>query len=69
MNHRKYFEILIENFILNNPFFSKNRFVMPFPDMNRFLSTSHKLHQHEADRKSPSESGNKKHDFHAYLCR
>jgi hypothetical protein len=44
------------------------RFAMPFPDMNRFLSTSHKLHHHEADTKGSSESSNKKHDFHAYLC-
>ncbi|CAF4707911.1 unnamed protein product [Rotaria sp. Silwood1] len=44
------------------------RFVMPFPDMNRFLSTSHKLHHHDSNSKTGTKSHNKKHDFHAYLC-
>ncbi|CAF0991347.1 unnamed protein product [Rotaria sordida] len=43
------------------------RFAMPFPDMNRFLSTSHKLH-HDSHSKTGVKSNNKKHDFHAYLC-
>ena len=37
--------------------------------MNRFLSTSHKLHHHHPTTKSGTEIGTKKHDFHAYLCR
>jgi len=52
----------------------EKRFAVPFPDMNRFLSTSHKLHHHHHHHhhpnvKSGTESGGtKKHDFHAYLC-
>jgi len=50
----------------------EKRFAVPFPDMNRFLSTSHKLHHHhhheEPTTKSDTEVGTKKHDFHAYLC-
>lgn len=37
--------------------------------MNRFLSTSHKIHNHEQNTKSGTESSSSKHDFHAYLCR
>jgi hypothetical protein len=43
--------------------------------MNRFLSTSHKIHHHHHHEgpstatKSGTEVGTKKHDFHAYLCR
>ncbi|CAF0719191.1 unnamed protein product [Adineta steineri] len=45
------------------------RFVVPFPDMSRFLSTSHKLHHHEPTIKSGIETSSaQKHDFHAYLC-
>jgi hypothetical protein len=47
----------------------EKRFALPFPDMNRFLSTSHKIHHPEQKTKSGTESDNKKHDFHAYLCR
>ncbi|CAF1635025.1 unnamed protein product, partial [Didymodactylos carnosus] len=36
------------------------RFAVPFPDMNRFLSTNTKLH-HSTDKSHP-------HDYHAYLC-
>jgi len=48
----------------------EKRFAVPFPDMNRFLSTSHKLHHHHEEPilKSGTEVGTKKHDFHAYLC-
>jgi len=46
----------------------KKRFAVPFPDMNRFLSTSHKLHHHEPNTKSGTKSSSKKHDFHAFLC-
>ena len=41
----------------------EKRFAVPFPDMNRFLSTSPKVHHDHKDSASP------KHDFHAYLCR
>lgn len=48
------------------------RFAIPFPDMHRFLSTSHKLHhRHPAPGisvKSGTELGLRKIDFHAYLC-
>ncbi|CAF0719363.1 unnamed protein product [Adineta ricciae] len=51
---------------------TEKRFAMPFPDMNRFLSTSHKIHHNHHNEpltKSGTEtSGSKKHDFHAYLC-
>ncbi|UJR38271.1 hypothetical protein I4U23_030944 [Adineta vaga] len=49
---------------------TEKRYAMPFPDMNRFLSTSHKIHHHhEPTMKSGAElSETKKHDFHAYLC-
>ncbi|CAM4794466.1 unnamed protein product [Rotaria magnacalcarata] len=46
----------------------KKRFAMPFPDMNRFLSTSHRLHRHKSSSMSGTTASNKKHDFHAYLC-
>jgi len=46
----------------------EKRFAVPFPDMNRFLSTSHKLHHHGQNTKSGTELSSKKHDFHAYLC-
>ncbi|UJR08090.1 hypothetical protein I4U23_012367 [Adineta vaga] len=55
-------------------FSPEKRFAVPFPDMNRFLSTSPKLHRHhqqhhhESQLKSGSEIGTTKHDFHAYLC-
>jgi len=43
---------------------NSKRFVVPFPDMNRFLSTNHKLHHHHT---AHTEKGHK-HDHHAYLC-
>ncbi|CAF4406770.1 unnamed protein product [Rotaria socialis] len=46
----------------------KKRFAIPFPDMNRFLSTSHRLHHHKSSPMSGTTAINKKHDFHAYLC-
>jgi hypothetical protein len=71
-HHRNYlflFELFLFHSISNN---RNKRFAVPFPDMNRFLSTSHKLHghhHHHPTTKSGSEIGTKKHDFHAYLCR
>jgi len=70
-NHRKFKKkiIFIDHFLEIN---RDKRFARPFPDMNRFLSTSHKLHHHhheEPTTKSGTEVGIKKHDFHAYLCR
>jgi len=46
----------------------EKRFAIPFPDMNRFLSTSHKLHHHHHHSASGTTSAPTKHDFHAYLC-
>jgi len=47
----------------------EKRFARPFPDMNRFLSTSHKLHHHHNhEHEYKTKSGTIKHDFHAYLC-
>ncbi|CAF1091395.1 unnamed protein product [Adineta steineri] len=45
----------------------EKRFAVPFPDMHRFLSTSHRLHHHDGSIRGGSEIGTKK-DFHAYLC-
>jgi len=41
---------------------------MPFPDMNRFLSNSQKIHRNQPNIKSGTELSSKKHDFQAYLC-
>ncbi|CAF1557486.1 unnamed protein product [Rotaria sp. Silwood1] len=48
----------------------QKRIVRPFPEMNRFLSTSHKLHHHHhhVNAKSGTEIETKKYDFQAYLC-
>ncbi|CAF1556550.1 unnamed protein product [Rotaria sp. Silwood1] len=48
----------------------QKRIVRPFPEMNRFLSTSHKLHHHHhhVNAKSGTEVETKKYDFQAYLC-
>ncbi|CAF1022050.1 unnamed protein product [Adineta ricciae] len=48
----------------------EKRFAVPFPDMNRFLSTSPKLHHHhqQSQTKGGTETGATKEDFHAYLC-
>ncbi|CAF3924692.1 unnamed protein product [Rotaria sordida] len=48
----------------------QKRFALPFPDMNRFLSTSRKLHHHNhhANTKSGTEFETKKYDFQGYLC-
>ncbi|CAF4221645.1 unnamed protein product [Rotaria sp. Silwood2] len=48
----------------------QKRFALPFPDMNRFLSTSQKSHRHHhhTNTKSGTELETKKYDFQAYLC-
>jgi hypothetical protein len=58
--------------VSSSPPHREKRFAVPFPDMNRFLSTSHKLHHDHKDsttKTGTDTTGTKKHDFHAYLCR
>jgi len=43
---------------------NSKRFAIPFPDMNRFLGTNHKLHHHHTAHTDKVH----KHDYHAYLC-
>ena len=72
-NHRNVFFFFFVSSRQMRFFFSlrnqRQKRLMPFPDMNRFLSTSHKLHHHDSTSKSGADAGAKKHDFHAYLCR
>ena len=44
----------------------EKRFAVPFPDMHRFLSTSHRVDKH--GRQTHHEHGSKKQDCHACLC-